>query len=149
MAKRIDMQHFRSGRYPVTLKFEIFSRVLTEREDPRDALVVRYDLAIADSSIAGLGSAAIVGTSSPRRLAQLKYLRSDLRISELRGNVDTRLRKLADGDAAVLRRDGSVRSRPVLLSEPDFGAVRRSDGWHNQRHESRHCDQYRQHATAG
>ena len=38
--------------------------------------------------------------------------------------------------AAVLRRDGSVRSRPVLLSGPDFGAVRRSDGWHNQRPET-------------
>src|SRR5712691_12814023 len=63
---------------------------------------------MADHSIAGLGSAAIVGTSSPRRLAQLKYVRSDLRISELRGNVDTRLRKLDAGeyDAVILAAAG-------------------------------------------
>ena len=86
-----------------------------EREDPRDALV----LPVADgaqktiNSLDELPRGSNVGTSSPRRLAQLKHARPDLRITELRGNVDTRLRKLDAGDydaivlaAAGLRRLG-------------------------------------------
>ena len=73
--------------------------VLT-REDPRDALVSRDGKALAD-----LPSGARIGTGSPRRGAQLLARRSDLEIVLLRGNVDTRVRKvLEDGeaDAAVL-----------------------------------------------
>jgi hydroxymethylbilane synthase len=67
------------------------------REDPRDALC-------GASSLADLPAGARVGTSSLRRTAQVCATRADLEIVELRGNVDTRLRKLAEGecDAAVL-----------------------------------------------
>ena len=108
LAGRIDLAVHSLKDLPTVIPDGLTLAAISEREDPRDALVVRHDLAIADRSIAGLGPAAIVGTSSPRRQAQLKYLRSDLRISELRGNVDTRLRKLDAGeyDAVVLAAAG-------------------------------------------
>jgi hydroxymethylbilane synthase len=76
------------------------------REDPRDALVSpRY------ASLDALPHGAVVGTSSLRRVVLLKSLRPDLRIEPLRGNLDTRLRKLDEGsfDAIVLARAGLVR----------------------------------------
>jgi hydroxymethylbilane synthase len=71
-----------------------------EREDPRDAL--------AGKKLADLPRGATVGTSSSRRAAQLKELRPDVQIKEIRGNVDTRLRKLDEGqyDAIVLAAAG-------------------------------------------
>ena len=77
-----------------------------EREDPRDAFVSqRY------ASLAELPIGATVGTSSLRRVVQLKALRPDLRVDSLRGNLDTRLRKLDEGqyDAIVLAAAGLVR----------------------------------------
>jgi hydroxymethylbilane synthase len=70
-----------------------------ERASPNDALITRDGRKFAD-----LPKAAVIGSSSLRRQAQLRALRSDLRIEPLRGNVNTRLRKLADGhyDAIVL-----------------------------------------------
>src|SRR4051812_22313223 len=67
------------------------------REDARDALV-------GAASLDELPEGASVGTSSLRRRAQLLAARPDLRVSDLRGNVDTRLRKLSEGshDAVVL-----------------------------------------------
>jgi hydroxymethylbilane synthase len=81
--------------------FEIAA--ITEREDPYDVFCSsRYE------SIAELPQSARVGTSSLRRQAQLKAVRSDLGIQPLRGNVDTRLRKLAsrDNDAISLAEAG-------------------------------------------
>jgi hydroxymethylbilane synthase len=77
-----------------------------EREDPRDALV-----APRHESLAALPQGAKVGTSSLRRVVQLKALRPDLRIEPLRGNLDTRLRKLDEGqyDAIVLAAAGLKR----------------------------------------
>jgi hydroxymethylbilane synthase len=77
-----------------------------EREDPRDAFVSNRYAALAD-----LPAGAVVGTSSLRRVAQLKAERPDLRIEPLRGNLDTRLRKLDEGgyDAIVLAAAGLVR----------------------------------------
>ncbi len=74
------------------------------RADPRDALC-------GAASLAALREGARVGTSSLRRAAQLRALRADLEVAELRGNVDTRLRRLADGDydAIVLARAGLQR----------------------------------------
>ena len=77
-----------------------------EREDPRDALVSpRY------ASLTELPQGACVGTSSLRRVAQLFSARPDLRIEPLRGNLDTRLRKLDEGqyDAIVLAAAGLMR----------------------------------------
>ena len=77
-----------------------------EREDPRDAFVSNRCAALAD-----LPHGARVGTSSLRRQVQLLALRPDLDVQPLRGNLDTRLRKLDDGgyDAIVLAAAGLVR----------------------------------------
>jgi hydroxymethylbilane synthase len=77
-----------------------------EREDPRDAWVSSRFATIAD-----LPPGAVVGTSSLRRVVQLAALRRDLRVEPLRGNLDTRLRKLDDGqyDAIVLAAAGLIR----------------------------------------
>ncbi|MCD8490711.1 MAG: hydroxymethylbilane synthase [Geovibrio sp.] len=77
-----------------------------EGETPEDAFVsVKY------KTIADLPQNAVVGTSSLRRKVQLARLRPDLEIKDLRGNVNTRLRKLDDGeyDAIILARAGLVR----------------------------------------
>lgn len=79
---------------------------ISEREDPRDALVsTKYD------SLSALPHGAIVGTSSLRREAQLRARFPHLLIKPLRGNLDTRLRKLDDGefDAIILAAAGLVR----------------------------------------
>ncbi len=76
------------------------------REDPRDVLVCRDASGLAD-----LPPGAQVATSSLRRMAQLKHVRPDLAFVPIRGNVDTRLRKLREGeaDAVVLAGAGLVR----------------------------------------
>jgi len=68
-----------------------------EREDPRDAFVSNDH-----ASLDALPQGAVVGTSSLRRLAQLRALRPDLKIEPLRGNLDTRLRKLDEGHYAAI-----------------------------------------------
>ena len=76
------------------------------REDPRDALVARDGLTLGELPVG-----STVGTGSPRRAAQLEALGLGLTIVPLRGNVDTRIRKVADGelDAVVLARAGIAR----------------------------------------
>ena len=63
------------------------------REDPRDVLVTDTGSPLAD-----LPEGAKIGTTSPRRKAQLLYMRPDLRVVDVRGNIDTRLRKLYETD---------------------------------------------------
>jgi hydroxymethylbilane synthase len=75
---------------PTTLPPGLALAAITEREDPRDALVARAGV----SGLADLPPNATIGTSSPRRRVQLGAWRRDLRIVDLRGNVDTRLRKI-------------------------------------------------------
>jgi hydroxymethylbilane synthase len=97
--ERIDLAVHSLKDLPTILPEALGIAAITEREDPRDALVLRHDgIEIARPSILNLREGAVVGTSSPRRLAQLKNLRPDLSVKELRGNVDTRLRKLDAGD---------------------------------------------------
>ncbi|WP_433601138.1 hydroxymethylbilane synthase [Nocardia sp. CA-135953] len=76
------------------------------REDPRDALVARDGLVLGE-----LPAGAKVGTSAPRRAAQLRALGLGLDIVPLRGNLDTRLRKVSEGelDAVVVARAGLAR----------------------------------------
>ncbi|APU12552.1 MULTISPECIES: hydroxymethylbilane synthase [Actinoalloteichus] len=76
------------------------------REDPRDALVARDGLRLVE-----LPPGSTVGTGSPRRATQLEALGLGLQVRPLRGNVDTRLRKVADGelDAIVVARAGLAR----------------------------------------
>jgi len=77
-----------------------------QREDPRDALVARDGLTLGE-----LPPGSRVGTGSPRRAAQLRALGFGLEVVEIRGNVDTRLRKVIDGelDGVILARAGLVR----------------------------------------
>jgi hydroxymethylbilane synthase len=101
------------------------------RADPRDALVARDQLTLAT-----LPAGAAVGTGSPRRSAQLRAVRPDLDIRPLRGNVDTRLGKVADGslDAVVVAAAGMARlgrlaeateliSTEVMVPAPGQGAL--------------------------
>ncbi|HEY9086313.1 MAG TPA: hydroxymethylbilane synthase [Candidatus Tyrphobacter sp.] len=88
---------------PSELAADMLLAAVSAREDPRDAFCSeRYE------RLERLPAGAVVGTSSPRRRRQLEALRPDLRYEDLRGNVDTRLRKLREGkyDAIVLAMAG-------------------------------------------
>jgi hydroxymethylbilane synthase len=107
---------------PVELPEGLVLACIPEREESDDSL-----LSLHYSSLADLPQGARVGTSSLRRQAQLLHLRPDLRISSLRGNVDTRLRKMHEGgfDAIVLATAGLKRldlQAPHMsrLGPPDF-----------------------------
>lgn len=80
--------------------------IICEREDPRDAFVSNHFKNVDD-----LPEGAHIGTSSLRRECQLRALRPDLKVSSLRGNVQTRLRKLDEGqfDAIILAAAGLIR----------------------------------------
>jgi hydroxymethylbilane synthase len=92
----------------VPTEFSSVCRITTvfKREDPRDALV-----SFRGETLENLPKGARIGTSSLRRASQLRQFRPDFQIVEIRGNVDTRLRKLAEGeyDAIVLAKAGIVR----------------------------------------
>lgn len=105
---RIDMAVHSLKDLPTILPEGLSISAICEREDPRDALVLRVDL---EGSLATLVEGAVVGTSSQRRLAQLKALRPDVTVRDLRGNVDTRIRKLDEGqyDAVILASAGLLR----------------------------------------
>jgi hydroxymethylbilane synthase len=104
-----------------------------ERDDPRDALLTREGM---PSTLEALPAGSRVGTSSLRRRALLMHARPDLEIVDLRGNVDTRMARLADGacDAAILAaaglrrlgREDAVRQwlePPGWLPAPGQGAL--------------------------
>jgi len=101
---RIDIAVHSLKDLPTIIPARLAIPAICKREDPRDALVLSGKLKNSNASLEALPKGATVGTSSPRRLAQLQHLRGDLVIMELRGNVDTRLRKLDEGqyDALVL-----------------------------------------------
>lgn len=115
LAGEIDLAVHSLKDVPTELPAGIVLAAATERHDPRDTLVSdeEYD-------VAGLPEGAIVATSSLRRRAQLLYRRPDLRIVEIRGNVDTRVRKMRDGaaDALVLALAGLER---LGLEAPHVG----------------------------
>jgi len=91
---------------PVEFPEGLGLEVICPREDPRDAFVSN-----TINSLAELPQGAIVGTSSLRRQCQIKALRPDLDIRDLRGNVNTRLKKLDNGeyDAIILAAAGLIR----------------------------------------
>src|SRR5437870_9092478 len=95
--KRIDLAVHSLKDLPTILPDSLALAAICEREDPRDALVLPRNWDLNCRSLQELPVRAVVGTSSVRRLAQLKHLRPDLMIKDLRGNVDTRLRKLDEG----------------------------------------------------
>jgi hydroxymethylbilane synthase len=104
---RVDLAVHSLKDVPAFLPEGFAIAVHLPREDARDALIARSGVA----SLAALPPHATVGTSSPRRQAQLLHLRPDLAIVPLRGNVDTRLAKLAGGaaDATILALAGLKR----------------------------------------
>jgi hydroxymethylbilane synthase len=91
---------------PTTLPHGITYAAFIIREDPRDALISNDGL-----SLAQLSAGCKVGTSSPRREAQLKASRPELRVVPIRGNVDTRIEKMRSGevDAILLAAAGMKR----------------------------------------
>jgi hydroxymethylbilane synthase len=92
-AGRVDLAVHSLKDLPTELPKGFEIAAITERQDPRDAFCSRHYSKIED-----LPKRARVGTSSLRRQAQLKAIRPDLDVHPLRGNVDTRLRKLEQGD---------------------------------------------------
>lgn len=98
--------------------------VVLDREDPRDVLIPAPG---RPRTLAELPAGSRIGTSSLRRRAQLRHLRPDLVVDDLRGNLDTRFGRLRDGhfDAAILARAGVVR----LGHEDLIGEVLDAPAW--------------------
>jgi len=138
--KRVDLAVHSLKDVPTELAHEFELAAIMKREDPRDAFI-----SVKFGALEELPRGAKVGTSSLRRQCQLKAVRPDLEIFPLRGNVDTRLRKLESGeyDAIILAAAGvhrlgldkHVRSRisaDVMCPAVGQGAlaieIRRDDG---------------------
>lgn len=104
---------------PSSLESGMRLAAIGEREDARDAFCSERF-----ATFAALPAGSLVGTSSPRRRAQLAALRSDLRYDSVRGNVETRLRKLRDGeyDAIVLAMAGLRRLQAKAAYVVPFSA---------------------------
>jgi len=100
---RVDLAVHSLKDLPTQLASDFEIAAITTRENPRDVFC-----SVKHASIDALPQQAKVGTSSLRRQAQLKAIRPDLRVHALRGNVDTRLRKLESGeyDAIILAAAG-------------------------------------------
>jgi hydroxymethylbilane synthase len=103
LAGEVDLAVHSLKDLPTQIPDGLEITAIPEREDPRDAMVGRR--------LADLPAGAKVGTSSLRRSAQLRRLRPDLAVESVRGNVDTRLRKLDEGqyEAIVLASAGLTR----------------------------------------
>ncbi len=129
---KIDFAVHSSKDLPARIAAGTLIAAYPEREDPRDALVAK-----GGAALDALPAGARVATSSLRRIAQLKLARPDLSTVVMRGNVDTRLRKLGEGvceglllAAAGLRRLGKAGEAPhvlvpveVILPAPAQGAL--------------------------
>lgn len=113
--RRVDLAVHSLKDLPTELPRGFEIAAITARQDPRDAFCSKHYSKIED-----LPNGARVGTSSLRRQAQLKAIRPDLLIHPLRGNVDTRLRKLEQGeyDAIILASAGLKRlGRTELIKQ--------------------------------
>ncbi len=131
LADEIDLAVHSLKDVPVSLPRGLVLCAVLERADPRDALVSANGTAFAK-----LPAGARIGTTSLRRRAQLLAARPDLAVADLRGNVDTRLRKLREGsvDAIVVASAGITRlgraaeiteslDPGLLLPAPGQGAI--------------------------
>ena len=104
--KRVDMAVHSYKDLPTAHDPRFVIAAIPRREDARDALVARDGLVLGE-----LPAGSVVGTSSPRRAAQLRALGLGLEIRPLRGNLDTRLNRVSSGDldAIVVARAGLTR----------------------------------------
>ncbi len=97
LAGRIDLAVHSLKDLPTAQPAGLELAAIPVREDPRDVLVLLEGEGLGD-----LPQGAVIGTGSPRRVGQIRALRPDLRFEAIRGNVDTRIRKLREGQVAAL-----------------------------------------------
>jgi hydroxymethylbilane synthase len=100
LSGEIDLAVHSMKDVPTRIPDRLAIGAIPEREDPRDALITRGEA----GSLEDLPAGSVIGTGSLRRQAQVLALRPDLKVADIRGNVDTRLRKLAEFtcDAIIL-----------------------------------------------
>ena len=122
LKNEVDLAIHSMKDLPAELPPGLSLAVFPQREDPRDALI-----SLKDQNIAELPQGATVATGSLRRAAQLLALRPDLQITPLRGNVDTRLKKLESGEframilaVAGLKRLGLLARAGSILAPETF-----------------------------
>ena len=122
LAQTIDLAVHSSKDMPTALPPGLVLSAFMPREDARDAFISRKV-----ASVAALPRGAVVGTASLRRQAMMKRLRPDLNVVPLRGNVETRLRKIDEGEAdatllalAGLKRLGLTDAATAVLDVNEF-----------------------------
>jgi hydroxymethylbilane synthase len=122
LEQRIDLAVHSAKDMPTILPEGLIMAACLEREDPRDVFISRKARTLAE-----LPRSASLGTTSPRRQAIAKRIRPDLTIVPLRGNVETRLRKLDNGDVdatllafAGLKRLGLAERATNIMSAEEF-----------------------------
>jgi hydroxymethylbilane synthase len=113
---RVDMAVHSYKDLPTVQDDRFLIAAIPPREDARDALVARDGMVLGE-----LPSGSVIGTSSPRRTAQLRALGLGLEIRPLRGNLDTRLNRVSSGDL-----DGVVVARAGLARIGRLGAITES-----------------------
>jgi hydroxymethylbilane synthase len=121
LAGEVDLAVHSAKDVPGVLPDGLEIAAVPPRADPRDVLC-------GATSIAALAPGARVGTASIRRRSQLLALRDDLEIAELRGNVDTRLKRLADGDYDAIILAAAGLERLGIHREGGNGSPKRRRG---------------------
>ena len=115
LAGDIDLAVHSLKDLPTELPQGLCITAIPTREDPRDVLITASELPLNE-----LLNGAKIGTTSPRRKAQLLYIRPDLQVVDVRGNIDTRLRKLheTDLDGIILAAAGIKRlGKPEVITQ--------------------------------
>ncbi|KAI1848566.1 hypothetical protein JX265_011580 [Neoarthrinium moseri] len=117
MARELDIIVHSLKDMPTSLPDGCVLACVPEREDPRDVVVVKKALEGRYNSLADLPAGSVVGTSSVRRMAQIRRRYPALEFRDMRGNIDTRLKKLdaEDSDYSVLILAAAGLSRMGLL----------------------------------
>mgnify|MGYP001208432098 CR=1 FL=1 len=121
-SEEIDMAVHSMKDLPTARPEGLVIAAIPEREDVRDVLISRERLSFWD-----LKEGAVIGTGSPRRALQLKALRPDVNVSFIRGNVDTRIQKMENGDydaivlaASGLKRIGMIHKASQIFSTQEI-----------------------------
>lgn len=131
LARTIDIAVHSMKDLPVELPKDLEIAAVTKRVDTRDVLISN-----SGKRLAGLAKQSCIGTSSPRRKAQLFLYRPDIKVVDIRGNLDTRLKKLKNNqcDAIIVAAAGMIRlgwqdliseyiSEDIILPAPGQGVL--------------------------